>query len=139
MSQSNLLVYLVDDDDDDLELLKEAFADKQCTSDIKCFKASIKVIPQLNGVNLKNLPDLIVIDHQLAVIDTDLVRIIRAQKQYDIITLVVYSSSLQPSKIAMLLEKGADLCLEKGNCFDDIKTHVVNFCEAVRKRQSMFA
>jgi CheY-like chemotaxis protein len=140
MSQSDLIVYLVDDDNDDLELLKEAFSDKKCTSDIKCFNTSTKVIPQLNNVNLKQLPDLIVLDHQLAVTgDIDLIRIVRAQEKYNIITLVVYSSSLQPSKIAMLLQKGADLCLEKGNCFDEIKAHIANFCEAVRKRQALFA
>ena len=140
MSQSDLIVYLVDDDDDDLEFLKEAFADKKCTSDIRCFNAGTKVIHQLHNVNLKQLPDLIVVDHQLALTDdTDLIKIVRAQKQYNIITLVVHSSSLQPSKATMLLEKGADLCLEKGNCFDEIKAHIANFREAVRKRRALFA
>jgi hypothetical protein len=26
----------------------------------------------------------------------------------------------------------------KGNCFDEIKAHIPGFCDAVRKRQSMF-
>jgi len=140
MSQRNLIVYLVDDDEDDLELLKEAFAEKQSIFDIACFNASTKVIHQLNNMNLKHLPDLIVVDHQMAVTDDiDLIKVVRAQEQYNIITLVVYSSSLQPSKAGMLLQKGADLCLEKGNSFDEIKVHVAHFCEAVKKRQSTFA
>jgi hypothetical protein len=45
------MVFLVDDDNDDLEFLKEVFANQQFTFDIKCFNASSKVVPLLNDVN----------------------------------------------------------------------------------------
>jgi hypothetical protein len=38
----------------------------------------------------------------------------------------------------MLLQKGADLCLEKGKSIDERKSHVAHFYEAVRKRQATF-
>jgi len=48
----------------------------------------------------------------------------------------MYSSGLQPSKTAMLLQKAADLCLEKGICFNELNAHVAALLQSRLKKTS---
>lgn len=129
------MVCIVDDDIDDLELLSEAFEMSGCVSAIKCFTTGAELMDLMTLKRIE-IPDIIVLDHYLSLKDeTNLPVMIRNEKKYDSITLAVYSYSLSPGKIEQLLQKGVDVCRQKGNSVAEMKIDVDAFCEAVRAKQ----
>jgi CheY-like chemotaxis protein len=137
MSKEKLIVYMVDDDADDLEMLSEAFEESGCASEIKCFTSGTDLL-DLMALRQTGVPDIIILDHYLSIKDeTDMPGIIRSEKKNDNITLVIYSSALSPGKIEQLLQKGVDVCRQKGSGHDELKLDVEAFCEAVKNKQKM--
>lgn len=135
MSKEKFIVYIVDDDADDLELLSGAFEEAGCASGIKCFTSGIELL-DLMQLRKIEIPDIIIMDHYLAANDqADMPGIIRGEKNNDNITLAVYSSSLSPAGIEQLLQRGVDLCRHKGNSMDGLKVDVEAFCKAVKNKQ----
>ena len=137
MSKEKIIVYLVDDDADDLEMLSEAFEESGCASEIKGFTSGTDLL-HLMALRQHGIPDIIILDHYLSLKDeTDLPGMIRNEKRNDNITLVIYSSALSPGKIEQLLQKGVDVCRQKGNSHDELKDDVEAFCKAVKNKQKM--
>src|SRR5690242_3774929 len=138
MKKEKFIVYMVDDDEDDLEILSEAFEASGCASEIKCFISGHELL-DLMKLRKVEIPDIIIMDHYLSIHDeTDMPGVIRSEKKNDNITLVVYSSSLSPARIEQLLKKGVDLCRHKGNSMEGLKVDVEAFCEAIKnKRQTV--
>ena len=135
MKQERFIVYMVDDDADDLEILSEAFEASGCASEIKCFISGIELLHLMQSRKIE-IPDIIIMDHYLSANDqADMPGIIRSEKQNDNITLVVYSSSLSPVRIEQLLQRGVDLCRHKGNSMEGLKVDVEAFCEAIKNKK----
>jgi len=135
MKKEKFIVYMVDDDADDLEILSEAFEASGCSSEIKCFTSGHELL-DLMKLRKVEMPDIIIMDHYLSIQDeTDMPGIIRSEKQNDNITLVVYSSSLSPVRIEQLLQRGVDLCRHKGNSMEGLKVDVEAFCEAIKNKK----
>lgn len=135
MKKEKFIVYVVDDDADDLEILSEAFEASGCASEIKCFISGHELL-DLMKLRKVEIPDIIIMDHYLSIQDeTDMPGIIRSEKNNDNITLAVYSSSLSPARIEQLLQKGVDLCRHKGNSMEGLKVDVEAFCEAIKNKQ----
>ena len=135
MNSEKYIVYIVDDDLDDLELLSEAFEISGCASVIKCFTSGTALLDSI-GLNRFETPDIIILDHYLSLSDgIDIPEIIRHERNFDKVALVVYSSALQPVKIHQLLLKGVDVCWQKGNSADELKMDVEIFCKAIKSKQ----
>ncbi|WP_121357703.1 response regulator [Flavisolibacter nicotianae] len=128
-------VYIVDDDDDDLENLQDAFAMVDCAKEILMYHS---VTELLEGLKEKNQPkpDLIVLDHQApGMKGAEAVQILRADHAYDKTALGIYSSHITAAKAEELQCKGADLCFTKGLTMQGMKQHAQSFCEAAAKRK----
>lgn len=133
--KDKFIVCIVDDDIEDLELLSEAFEMSGRASAIKCFTRGTELM-ELMTLRRIEIPDIIILDHYLSLKDeTNLPAMIRKEKKYDSITLAVYSYSLSPGKIEQLLQKGVDVCKQKGCGVAEMKIDVEAFCEAAHAKR----
>src|SRR5690242_3534854 len=135
MKKESFIVYLVDDDPDDLDMLSEAFEESGYASEIKCFTSGTDLL-NLMALKQTEIPDIIILDHYLSINDeADMPGMIRNEKKYGSITLAIYSSSLSPFRIEQLLKKGVDICRQKGCSTDELKVDVDAFCNAIKNKQ----
>ena len=135
MSNEKFIVYMVDDDKDDLEMLSEAFEESGRASEIKCFTSGTDLL-DLMELRQIGIPDIIILDHYLSIKDeSDMPGMIRSDKKYNNITLAVYSSAISPGTIEQLLRQGIDLCRQKASSQDELKLDVEAFFEAVKNKQ----
>lgn len=129
-------VFIVEDDDDDFDFLKEALIAYGCTHDIQHFTNADQLLDALSGSSSDEYPDLIVLDHQTPGRNgSDTIHQIRSNKDLDSIAVVIYSSSLPTSLQEKLLAHGADLCKVKGSSAHAILQHVQEFYLTVGKKQ----
>jgi CheY-like chemotaxis protein len=136
MKREHYKIYLLDDDPDDLELLSSAFKEMQCTSCILSFTTSSDLFIKLDLLSSDELPDIIILDHQLPVLSGgDVVTQIRNNKKYKNITIAIYSTLVQSAKIESMLSHGVDFYLSKGNSYEELKKHVGMFCKAIVEKQ----
>ncbi|RZL69250.1 MAG: hypothetical protein EOO93_02095 [Pedobacter sp.] len=136
MHKEQYIVYLADDDEDDLEILTGALNEADCVSEVKWYKTADKLIQQLNTVTIETLPDLIVFDHHiLANCEEGLVRTIRRHKKLAGVALIIYPLMVQERIIPNLLRDGVDLLLTKGNTLEEIRQHVDIFCKIIEKKR----
>jgi CheY-like chemotaxis protein len=83
MKKEKFIVYVVDDDEDDLEILSEAFEVSGCASEIKCFISGHELL-DLMKLRKVEIPDIIIMDHYLSIRDeTDMPGVIRSEKKND--------------------------------------------------------
>lgn len=124
-------IFLVDDDMDDLEHLKEVFQQLECTSEISLFECVDDLLKDQSGTS----PDMVVLDHQAPGIKGgDAVAILRKLEKYKNTALFVYSSHMTPQKAAELKALGADICLAKGMSINEIRQHAELFCQVAAER-----
>ena len=132
MERTNYNIYILDDDIDDLELLSSAFKELECSSNISCFTTSVNLLDNIDLFKINELPDIIILDHQLPVISGgDVVTEIRKKKKYNNITIAIYSTMVQTAKIENMLLNGVDFYLSKGTSYAELKKHVGKFCQAI--------
>ena len=125
-------IFLVDDDVDDLEHLKEVFQQLQCASEIITFESVEDLLKNTED----NSPDIVVLDHQAPGIKGgDAVKILRQLEQYKDTALFVYSSHMTPEKAEELKAEGAEICLAKGMSISEIRQHAELFCQAAASRR----
>ncbi|MDB5196455.1 MAG: two-component system response regulator [Flaviaesturariibacter sp.] len=136
MTEPKYKVYLVDDDQDDLEILSAAFVEAGCTRQLQCFTSAPDLLHWFTAYPNDTLPDIIILDHQMPRMDgMDVVRELRSSKRFNSIALAICSTVLENSRIHNLLLNGADCYIEKGSNYYEIKEHVALFCEAIVKKQ----
>ena len=124
-------IFLVDDDVDDLEHLKEVFQQLQCTSEVITFES----VEDLLANAKDDRPDMVVLDHQApGITGGDAVKILRQLDQYKDTALFVYSSHMTTEKAEELKAEGAALCLAKGMSIREIRQHAELFCQVAAER-----
>lgn len=140
MPPTNYIVYLADDDEDDLTILTNAFSDVDRTTEVRWYKTTAKLIRQLEALSSVALPDLIVMDHHMPPYgECELVRAIRSQKKLDPIALIIYTTVLQEKRKPAMLADGVDGILTKGLSFGEVKEHVAVFCGIVAGKKKAAA
>lgn len=129
-------VYLLDDDTDDLELLTAAFVAVDCVSTVKTFTTAVGLLQQLESDLHVDLPDLIVLDHQMPLFDGSAVaKAIKEEKGFRTVTVIAYSTTLQKMKVETMLSNGVDYFTTKAISFDAMKEDVRLFCDVIVKKQ----
>ncbi|HLP49884.1 MAG TPA: response regulator [Chitinophagales bacterium] len=114
----------IEDDNDDVELLQDAFKDSGVSASFDVIREGDKVIPWLTAGN--KLPDLIVMDLNLPKMHgRDLLRIIKSKVQLSHIPIVILSTSSSKEDIDYCLDNGAVQFITK-------PTTAEGFGEAVR-------
>jgi CheY-like chemotaxis protein len=112
MAKSNLLIFLADDDEDDRLIFSEAVSE---------IDPSIKLVEAADGMKLlqllstaEKLPDVIFLDLNMPLKNgKDTLKSIRADKRFQSIPVVMYSTSTNPADIEESFNAGGSLYLEK--------------------------
>ncbi len=135
MNREKFIVYILDDDTDDLEILSEAFETAGCVSQVRCFTSGSELFDSIASKQAE-IPDIIILDQYVSLTDGfDLPERIRCVKRFDRITLAIYSSALQPARVEQLLKQGVDVCRQKGNTLQELEIDVASFCKAIESKQ----
>ena len=136
MADVKYIVYLADDDEDDLEMLTTALTNISCIATVLCYKKTSALIRQLETLPFSSLPDLIVMDHHIPTYgEGELVRYIRNKKRMDMIALIVYTTVFQESKKSAMLHDGVDSVMTKGNTTKEITEHAGIFCQIIANKK----
>lgn len=115
--QSELLVYLVDDDSEDQEFFNEALEKVDMNIALNVFDCGKAVIDDLQSNNHK--PDLIFLDLYMPFMDgEECLKYIRRYSVLDRIPIVIYSTEFDIDRIEQLMSLGANKYLRKPDSFD---------------------
>jgi CheY-like chemotaxis protein len=110
----HIKILLVEDDSDDVQLLKEAMLENDISCEIEVIMEGDKVMPYLNSTD--KLPDIIVMDFNLPKIHgKEVLVLIRASKAFASIPLVVLTTSASPHDIQFAQDNGANKFITKPN------------------------
>jgi DNA-binding response OmpR family regulator len=107
-----LKILLVEDDSDDVQLLKEAMEDNNINCEMTVIMEGDKVMPYLNTT--VELPDIIVIDFNLPKVHgKEVLVLIRSTATFSSVPVVVLTTSASPHDIQFARENGADKFITK--------------------------
>ncbi|MVM38126.1 response regulator [Spirosoma sp. HMF3257] len=113
---SNPLIYVVDDDHDEHDLLKSIFASQHANCDLKCFSDGTELLTQLTHRIDHRLPDLILLDLQMPILSGyDILRLLKRDADWKHIPIIVYSTSASPLNIYRCNQLGCSAFIIKTN------------------------
>lgn len=126
MSTLDYTIYLADDDEDDRDFFEEILADINEKIKFKAFE---------NGLNLMQYiqdfpdisPDFIFLDLNMPIMDgQNCLLNIRRLLKFKHVPIIIYSTSIDSSKVDFLRKNGANLYLKKPNSLNNLKSAVLN-------------
>ena len=136
MKQETYRVYILDDDEEDAALLVKAFEKTEENSEVDWFNTPNKLLQKLFFLPLSEVPHLILMDHQMPLMNgSNLVKHIRGDQKLIDTTVGVYSSTIQPCKLQDMFKCGIDFFIEKATTEKEMKHHIKKFWEAIEVRQ----
>jgi CheY-like chemotaxis protein len=118
MSSPNLFkVYLIDDDEDEYLLFKQAVSELRLNVEIKYINTCAEV---LDLIDQGEIPDLIFLDLNMPVISgRECTKKIR-EKLKDKLSIIIYSTSKYPPDVEGTHQDGANLYVIKPNSFEGL-------------------
>ncbi len=120
MSINKPLIFLADDDEDDRIFFSDALQELSVETEVKTFDNGVDLMASLLNRDLI-LPDLIFLDLFMPLMDgEECLTDIRDESNLAAIPVIMYSTSLDEEKIAVLKEKGADRYLQKPSSFTEL-------------------
>ena len=125
---SDCLIWIVDDDKDDIILVEQAF--KECSFEIRIFTPSIanQLIPELEKTYEREFPQLILLDINMPVISgKELLSRIRADIRFKHIPVVMFTTSNSKKERFECLQSGANCFLTKPGTYQ----HMVKICSSL--------
>ena len=125
---SECLIWIVDDDADDIALVQQAF--KECSFEIRVFPAvdSRELIPALERTYSRDLPQVILLDINMPGISgRQLLKRIRQDERFTHIPIVMFTTSASRLDRNECLKDGANCFLTKPNSYKEM----VKVCSSV--------
>jgi CheY-like chemotaxis protein len=129
-------VFIVEDDADDWDFLKDAFAKSGGAEELHHFFTYEALFHYMDTLSDDKLPHLIILDNQvqgvngLMAIDT-----IKLNPRLVTLKLALYSSCMQDRTKADYMQHGVNLCLEKGITLQAMQEHVSKFRDLMEAAQ----
>jgi len=121
MNTTTFSLLVVDDDEDDRLIINDAFRELGYESQVKKFVNGKKLLAYLEQIERSQYPSLIVLDNTLPDLNAeDILDILKSNKDFQTIPVVVYTTSLSPGKKETLLEKGVHQCYKKEDVMEKI-------------------
>lgn len=121
------LVYIVDDDPDDRQIILDAFLENKYLGDYAFIETGEELLDNLQAPS-DLYPSLILLDLNMpGMMGLDILREIRNQKQYSHIPIVVLTTSTLHSDRKLAFEFGANCFLRKPDTF----SHLVSLTDAI--------
>jgi len=128
-NSSQNLVFIVDDDPDDRQIILEAFLESNSSIDYTFFENAQELLNNLNEDGFV-LPNLIILDLNMpGIMGLQALKEIRSNKKYSQIPIVVLTTSTLKKDRVMSYELGASCFLTKPDTF----TKLVELVNAVNK------
>jgi CheY-like chemotaxis protein len=129
------VLLLVDDDEDDREIFKEALT--ECDPDIEFLFAG-DGIEALNTLDLlKYMPDVIFVDNYMPRMNgIECLKALKLNTKTRLIPTVIYSTSADSEKEKVMLLSGADYFLKKHSTFSDLCSELRAMLDVIKDRLS---
>jgi CheY-like chemotaxis protein len=125
---TDCLIWIVDDDADDLELISQAF--KECSFEVRTFSSPDpeKITGELEKSYLKDLPEVILLDLNMPIISgKELLSHIRNDARFKHIPVVMFTTSNSKRDRIECLQLGANCFLTKPNSY----ANMVKICASL--------
>jgi CheY-like chemotaxis protein len=107
------MVFIADDDEDDVQFVKSALAEIDSGICLKRFANGIELINGLLKAN-RELPDLVILDLNMPILDgRETLKMIRKNSGYDGLPVVVLTTSTQSDEKNACYSSGANLVFTK--------------------------
>jgi CheY-like chemotaxis protein len=115
MSLPPFLLYLVDDDEDDLLFIQTAFRELGLDNVCVGFLSGNDMLEHLKYTGLKEIPNIIILDYEMPRMNgRDLLRAIRNFEELNQVPVIFYSDKITEEVESELKELGAFCCIKKG-------------------------
>ncbi|MFL5789560.1 MAG: response regulator [Flavisolibacter sp.] len=122
------VLFIVDDDKDDLELVREIYEELDVLHNVKMFNSGDELLDFLNGVENNLRPTLIVLDYNMPKLTgVEVLSILKTDPQYREIPIVFYSTTLTELIEKELLLSGATYCHQKPSNVSAMKDLMTEF------------
>lgn len=136
MSIKNPLIYLADDDEDDRIFFADALQELAVETKVKTFDNGVDLMATLLEAD-GTIPDLIFLDLFMPLMDgEECLTDIRNESSLGDIPVIIYSTSLDEEKAAVLQEKGADRYLQKPSSFTELVSALKRSIESIFAQES---
>jgi CheY-like chemotaxis protein len=117
---NNKLVYIVDDDPDDRQIILDAFLENRYQGDYAFMESGEQLLEHLQD-STALFPSLIMLDLNMpGVMGLQILQEIRNQKQYSHIPIIVLTTSSLHMDRKLAYEHGTNCFLRKPNTFPDL-------------------
>ena len=114
-------ILVVDDDEEDREIIDEAFKRIGYESEIKKFLDGNSLLKYLDQIDASVYPSLIVLDNSLPGLEVELlVSQIKDDERFKDIPIIVHSGTVSSSTEQKLIQLGVYAILEKGTTMIDV-------------------
>jgi CheY-like chemotaxis protein len=121
-------ILIVDDDEDDREIIDEAFKEIGYESEVKKFLEGQSLLKYLDKIDSSVYPSLIVLDNSLPGLDVEgVVSSIKEDERFKTIPVIVYSGTVSVGKKQELQKHGVDAIIEKGSTMQNVVNVVQKF------------
>jgi CheY-like chemotaxis protein len=126
---NNKLVYIVDDDPDDRQIILDAFLENKYLGDYAFIESADQLLENLQD-SAALFPSLIMLDLNMpGVMGLQVLQEIRRQKQYSHIPIIILTTSSLHMDRKLAYEYGTNCFLRKPNSFP----HLVTLMDAIIK------
>lgn len=122
----HLTIVLIDDDSDDIDLMKEAIAEVDPQAICMPFTDPVKAIKSLVNSRLTFIPNHIFVDHNMPeMTGMECVKVLRSMKEFDLSSISVISTSMDEKDSKLFTSLGADHTFRKPNSIPE-------YCKLIR-------
>ncbi len=133
MNTQEPLIFVVDDDEDDREMLLSAFAENGSLDNVKMFSSNTELLKALDQVEESSLPKLVILDQQTpGNTGSDMLAILKSSERYKQMPVVIYSSSMPTHLKEKINRWEATACMEKAGNLDELQQHIELFKQIAR-------
>ncbi|MCY7421778.1 MAG: response regulator [Chitinophagaceae bacterium] len=116
------IIFLADDDSDDLELLEEAFMGLESTVIINKVSSGKEALAYLNNCSVEKLPCLIILDYNMHdLTGVEVLKKLYQNPEFKTIPVIIWSTSNAPIYKELSMKEGAIKYFEKPDNFEGIK------------------
>jgi len=114
------LIYLADDDFDDVEFFQEALNEVNSNCQLKSSKNGKELVENLAAAQI--LPQLVFIDVNMPIMNgLEALEAIRAQERYNNVMVIIHTTSASLTTIELAYNLGANAFVEKPSDFNVLK------------------